>query len=103
MKIITSSEFDNEVKKGVVLVDFFADWCGPCKMLSPVLEQVEALYDGKLTVVKINTDDNPDLAQKFGVMSIPNMFLFKDGEVVGNKMGFASKNDILNFINSSIQ
>ena len=71
MKIVNTQEFDEiTAKGGLVLVDFFADWCGPCKMLAPVLEEVAAKYEGKLDIVKVNVDQSQDLAQRYGVMSI---------------------------------
>jgi thioredoxin 1 len=98
MEIITANEFNEEIKEGLVLVDFFADWCGPCKMLAPVLEQIAEEQSGKLKIVKVNVDNDQDLAAAYGVMSIPNMVLFKDGEAVGNKVGFGGKNDLMNFL-----
>ena len=88
MQIITTNEFDKAVSEGVVLVDFFADWCGPCKMLAPVLENLSREYEGRATILKVNVDNDPGLARKFGVVSIPNMYLLKDGEVVGSLLGY---------------
>ncbi|MCL6616312.1 MAG: thioredoxin, partial [Anoxybacillus ayderensis] len=84
----TDQTFVNEVKEGVVLVDFWAPWCGPCKMIAPVLEEVDRELGGKVKVVKVNVDDNPETAGKFGVMSIPTLFVFKNGEVVDKTVGF---------------
>ncbi len=93
VKDITESQFEQEVIKETlpVLVDFWAPWCGPCKMLGPVLEDVASSNDSRLKVVKVNVDENPDLAQRFEVMGIPSMFLFKDGEVVDSFTGAMSK------------
>lgn len=93
VKEINESQFEAEVMKAElpVLVDFWAPWCGPCKMLGPVLEQVASANDGRLKVVKVNVDENPDLAQKYEVMSIPTMFLFKNGDAVDSFMGAMNK------------
>ena len=87
---ITTENFEEAVLKSEtpVLVDFFAQWCGPCKMMAPVLEEIAKKYEGKLKVGKCDTDDNMLLAQKYRVSSIPNMQLFKDGQVVANYVGF---------------
>ena len=77
-----------------VLVDFWATWCGPCRMLDPVVEQVSEENEGKLAVGKVNVDDCPDLAMKFGVMSIPTLILFKDGQVVDKRVGYQPKNQL---------
>ena len=87
MEIINTANFDEKIKDGLVLVDFFADWCGPCKMLAPVIEKLANEFADKLTVYKVNVDDDPDLARKFGIVSIPSLFLFKDGKAI-NLGGF---------------
>ena len=90
VKHINDSEFDAAVKTGSVLVDFYADWCGPCKMIAPVLEQLAAEHPG-LTVCKVNVDEAPALAARFGVMSIPTVLYFKDGQLVDKTVGALSK------------
>lgn len=97
MKIINKAEFEETIKEGVTLVDFFATWCGPCKMLGPVLEELSTeIPDVKF--VKVDVDDEPELAEKFGIMSIPSVFLFKDGEVAGSFLGLQSKDNVKAFI-----
>ena len=90
---ISESQFDQEVLQATlpVLVDFWAPWCGPCKMLGPVLEEVAAANDSSLKIVKVNVDENPDLAQKYEVMGIPAMFLFKGGQVIDSFTGAMSR------------
>lgn len=78
-----------------VLVDFYADWCGPCKMMSPILEELSQEFDGKIKIVKINVDNNPDLAAEYGVMSIPNMIVFENGKQKENIVGARSKQDLI--------
>ena len=78
MKVINTAEFEELIKEGISFVDFFADWCGPCKMLGPVLEEVSAEYPD-IEFAKVNVDENMDLAEKYGIMSIPQIFMFKDG------------------------
>lgn len=99
MKIVHADEknFEDLIKDKYVLVDFYADWCGPCKMLGPVLEHL----DSDIEVIKVNVDENPSLSQKYGVMSIPNMFLIKNGEVVDSKVGFMQEDTIKNWINQN--
>ena len=92
------AEFDEAVKEGLVLVDFFATWCGPCKMLSPVLEEV-ANENPNLSILKIDVDEVGPLAAKFGVQAIPTLILFKEGQQVATKMGYQNKNQLLAFIN----
>ena len=90
--------FDNLIKEGTVLVDFFATWCGPCKMLSPVLEEV-ANENPDLKVLKVDVDEVGALAARFGIQAIPTLFLFKDGERKDSRMGYQNKNQLLAFIN----
>ncbi len=102
MKIIHGSEenFDNLVNNGIVLVDFYADWCGPCKMLATQLEQLEDnRYDAQ--IVKINVDENQELSRKYGIMSIPALMLFKDGKLIDNKVGYTTKDEIIEWINNN--
>lgn len=91
MKLNNKAEFEAIKNNGVVLVDFYADWCGPCKMLGPVLEELASEYEGKAKIVKVNVDEISDLASEYGVMSIPNMFILKNGEIVKNIVGYQPK------------
>lgn len=95
-EIIQAAVFEEKVLKaeGPVLVDFYADWCGPCKMMAPVLDELADEKSGQLTVYKLNVDDNPDIAGKYRVMSIPTMILFKNGEAAATVMGAMSKRDL---------
>ena len=97
---ITTQNFEEEVLKSdlPVLVDFWATWCGPCKMLAPVLEDIAAEYEGKIKVGKINVDEEPDLAVKYHVMSIPMLLLFKDGERVKQTIGYKTKEQLVEFL-----
>lgn len=96
--IITDSNFEEEVMKSSlpVLVDFYADWCGPCKMMAPIVEQLAEAYEGKCKVGKCNIDENMELAQKYRVMSIPTLIIFKGGEVVSTSVGAITKNELEN-------
>ncbi|GKV66412.1 MULTISPECIES: thioredoxin [Sporosarcina] len=87
----TDANFAENIKEGVVLVDFWAPWCGPCKMIAPVLEELSGEVEGKANIVKVNVDDNQATASQFGIMSIPTLLLFKDGEVAEKVVGFQPK------------
>ncbi len=88
---LTGANFEETVKEGVTLVDFWAPWCGPCRMIAPVIEELAEEYDGKATIAKVNTDEQQDIATKYGIRSIPTVMIFKDGEMVDQMVGAASK------------
>lgn len=90
---LTNGEFDERVKEGLVLIDFFAEWCMPCVMMGPVVDELSEKFEGKIKFGKVNIEDNQALAQKFGVRSIPNFILFKDGEVKERFVGAMSAED----------
>ncbi len=88
---LTSANFESTVASGVAMVDFWAPWCGPCRMVAPVIEELAAEFEGKAVVGKVNTDDEQDLAVKYGIRSIPAILFFKDGQVVDQVVGAAAK------------
>ncbi|GGI30561.1 MULTISPECIES: thioredoxin [Staphylococcus] len=91
---VNDSNFEEQINKGVKLVDFWATWCGPCKMIAPVLEDLAADYDGKADVLKLDVDQNQATAAKYEVMSIPTLIVFKDGEAVDKVVGFQPKENL---------
>ena len=101
---VSDSEFNETVLKasGPVLVDYWAEWCGPCKMIAPVLDQIATEFAGKLTVVKLNIDENPETPQHYSVRGIPTLMLFKNGAVEATKVGALSKSQLADFINANI-
>ncbi|NLX90760.1 MAG: thioredoxin [Firmicutes bacterium] len=101
---IGDSQFSDEVLNvdSPVLVDFWASWCGPCRMVAPVLEEVAKDYQGKLKVVKVNVDDNSETASRYGIMSIPTMMLFKNGKPVETIVGFRKKEELSDIIDKNL-
>ncbi len=93
-RILNNNNFDETIKNGVVLVDFWATWCGPCKMLAPNVEEIAKEYEGRAVVGKVDVDENPDLAERFGIMSIPALFVFVNGEVKEKLIGYRLKMQI---------
>ena len=98
--ICDSNNFDEVVLKSEipVLVDFYADWCGPCKMMSPILDEISQEFEGKIRIAKVNVDDNPSLSAEYKIMSIPNMILFENGNKKENIVGARSKDDLIRFL-----
>jgi len=101
---VSDDSFEKDVlsASGPVLVDYWAEWCGPCKMIAPVLEELADEYDGRLTVAKLDIDENPDTPPKYGIRGIPTLMLFKDGEVAGTKVGSVSKTQLAEFVDQHI-
>lgn len=101
---VSDDSFDSEVLSatGPVLVDYWAEWCGPCKQIAPVLDEIADEYDGRLTVAKLNIDDNPNTPPRYGIRGIPTLMLFKNGEVAGTKVGSVSKSQLAEFVDQHI-
>jgi len=101
---LTDDSFDSNVLKaeGSILVDFWAEWCGPCKMIAPILDEIAEEFAGKLTITKLNIDQNPATAPKYGIRGIPTLLLFKNGEVAATKFGALSKGQLKDFLNANL-
>ncbi|MGD9943627.1 MAG: thioredoxin TrxA [Burkholderiaceae bacterium] len=104
VKHVTDTAFEQDVLKSdsPVLVDYWAEWCGPCKMIAPILDEVSRDYDGRLSVVKLNVDDNPATPAKYGIRGIPTLMLFKNGALVATKVGALSKSQLTLFLDSHL-
>ena len=104
IKHTTDATFETDVLKSSkpVLVDYWAEWCGPCKMIAPILDEVATTYDGKLQIAKMNVDENRDIPAKFGIRGIPTLMLFKDGELAATKVGAMSKAQLTAFIDQQL-
>ena len=104
IKNVTDSSFESDVLKSdiPVLVDYWAEWCGPCKMIAPLLDEAAKAYQGRVTIAKLNVDDNPDTAAKFGIRGIPTLMLFKDGKAAATKVGAMSKSQLNAFLDESL-
>lgn len=101
---LTDEQFETAIaeSKGPILVDFWAEWCGPCKQLSPILDEVSKDFADKVTIAKVNIDDNPESPQKYGVRGIPTLILFKDGKPVATKVGSMPKSQLVDWLNSVV-
>jgi thioredoxin 1 len=101
---VTDDSFEQDVLKatGPVLVDFWAEWCGPCKMIAPALDELAGEYEGKVTVAKLNIDENPNTPGKYGVRGIPTLMLFKDGSVAATKIGALPKGALFQWVDSAL-
>ena len=104
IKNVTDATFEAEVLQSQqpVLVDYWAEWCGPCKMIAPILDDVSATYEGKLQIAKMNVDENRDIPGKFAIRGIPTLMLFKDGQLAATKVGAMSKSQLIAFIDQQL-
>ncbi len=105
IKKISDASFEQDVLQSgkPVLLDFWAEWCGPCRALTPILEEIAEEYSDDIVIAKLNVDENPNVASRYGIMSIPTLMLFKNGEVEATKMGLLSKSQLVAFIESNVE
>lgn len=99
---LTDTTFQKDIKKGKILVDFWAPWCGPCRMLTPILEELENDFKGEITVAKLNIDENPDITSQFGIMSIPTMIFFENGQPIEKISGYHPKEILSDYLTSKL-
>ena len=101
---VSDTTFESEVLKatGPVVVDFWAEWCGPCRMIAPALEEISGSLDGKVKIVKLNVDENPQVASKYGIQSIPTLMIFKDGQMASRQIGAAPKQKLEQWITTAV-
>lgn len=104
IKHVTDATFESEVLQSAqpILVDYWAEWCGPCKMIAPILDEVSTTYAGKLNIAKMNVDENREIPAKFGIRGIPTLMLFKDGQLAATKVGALSKAQLVAFIDQQL-
>lgn len=104
IKQVSDASFESDVLQSSlpVLVDYWAEWCGPCKMIAPILDEVSVAYEGKLQIAKMNVDENRDIPAKFGIRGIPTLMLFKDGQLAATKVGALSKAQLIAFIDQQL-
>jgi thioredoxin 1 len=104
IKHVTDATFEADVLQSTqpILVDYWAEWCGPCKMIAPILDEVSAAYEGKLSIAKMNVDENREIPAKFGIRGIPTLMLFKDGQLAATKVGALSKAQLVAFIDQQL-
>ncbi len=104
IKHVTDATFENDVLQSAqpILVDYWAEWCGPCKMIAPILDEVSTAYEGKLNIAKMNVDENREIPAKFGIRGIPTLMLFKDGQLAATKVGALSKAQLIAFIDQQL-
>ncbi len=100
--INTKAEFDAAIAKGICFIDFYATWCGPCKMLSPIVEKLSMEYQGQITFLKVDVDQCSEVAAQYGIMSIPTLVMTKDGSTIATTMGYMPEADLKQFIESHI-
>ncbi|MEM3004735.1 MAG: thioredoxin [Candidatus Bathyarchaeia archaeon] len=100
---VTDATFSEVVRRGLVLVDCWAEWCGPCRMIEPTIEELARQYAGRVTFAKLNVDENPETASRFGVMSIPTLLLFKESRLVDTIVGAASKTEVVGLLERHLQ